>query len=98
LNWSITYGSQKFIVIGTSLVVVIINIIICIIFEQISKLEKHHTQNDETLAMFNKITIMQFINISFIMLIINFNFEKIPGFNLLGVIPLLQGEYNDFNV
>lgn len=79
--------------IGTSLIVVVINIVICVIFELLSKMEKHHTQNDETKAMFTKITIMQFINISCIILIINFNIENTNGFKLFGVIPLFSGEY-----
>jgi len=64
-------------VVGTSLIVVIINIVICIIFEKISKVEKHHTLNDETQSMFQKITIMQFINIAIILIMINFNFPRL---------------------
>lgn len=51
-DWLKNYTLQKGLIVGTSLVVVVINIIICMIFEALSKLEKHHTQNDETLGMF----------------------------------------------
>lgn len=47
-DWAINYGSQQLMIIGTSLIVVLINAIICFIFEIISQLEKHHTQNDQT--------------------------------------------------
>ena len=49
-DWFVNYTSQNLIVIGTSLILVLINAIICFIFELISTLEKHHTQNDETLG------------------------------------------------
>ena len=74
-------------IIGTSFVVVIINIISCTIFELISRFEKHHTQNAETLGMFAKITIMQFVNISLIILIVNFKDVHL-SYKLFGVIPI----------
>ena len=51
-DWFINYASQQAMVYGTSVVVVAINVIICFSFELISKLERHHTQNDETMGMF----------------------------------------------
>lgn len=97
-KWLITQASQKFIVLLTSLVVVLINLIICFIFEMLSKLEKHHTLNEETMGMFKKITIMQFINISCIILIINFRVETISGTKLFGIIPIFSGSFSDFSV
>lgn len=49
-RWAINYGAQQALIIGTSVVVLAINAIICLIFEMISKYEKHHTENDLTLA------------------------------------------------
>jgi len=37
-------------VIGTSMMVVVINIITCTIFEKIAAVEKRHTVNDETVG------------------------------------------------
>ena len=73
VDWFKVYAAQQALVIGTSAVVVGINVVICFIFELISKAEKHHTQNDETLGQFQKITIMQFINIAIVILLVNFN-------------------------
>ena len=78
-EWFINYAQQKAMVYGTSLVVVAINVIICFSFELISKLERHHTQNEETMGMFQKITIMQFINIAVIVLLVNFNLTQMKG-------------------
>ena len=58
---------------GSSLTIVLINTLICFIFEKISGWEKHHSQNGQTVYQFKKIVIMQFINIALIILLINFN-------------------------
>lgn len=97
-DWLINYGLQNAMIIGTSLVVVLINVIICVIFEQISKLERHHTQNAETLGQFQKITIMQFVNIAVVVLMVNFNLRALEGKMLFGFIPILNGEHMDFTV
>jgi hypothetical protein len=60
-------------IIGTSVVVVIINIAVCTFFDKIVFFEKRHTVNDETMGQFKKITIIQFINIAVVILLINFN-------------------------
>ena len=80
-------------VVGTSVVVVLINIITCTIFEKIVFVEKRHTVNDETVGQFVKITIMQFINIAIVILLVNFDFLESP---FLGFIPILNGDYIDF--
>ena len=49
-DWFVNYTAQNLIVVGTSLILILINWIICFIFERISTLEKHHTQNEETLG------------------------------------------------
>jgi len=51
-QWFINYSLQHAMIIGTSVIVVLINVIICFIFELISRLEKHHTSNDETRSQF----------------------------------------------
>ena len=80
-------------IIGTSVVVVVINIAICTFFDKIVFIEKRHTINEETMGQFKKITIMQFINIAVVILLVNFDSLDAP---FLGFIPILQGEYNDF--
>lgn len=49
---------QRGMIIGTSFVVVIINIAISTFFDKIVFVEKRHTVNDETMGQFKKITIM----------------------------------------
>ena len=78
---------------GTTFAVIIINMVACMIFERIVAFEKRHTQNDETIGQFQKIVIMQFINIAVVILLVNFKFLNGP---LLGFIPILDGEYRDF--
>ena len=80
--------------IGISVVIVLINIITCTVFEKIVFLERRHTVNDETIGQFQKITIMQFVNIALVILLVNFSGLTS---NLLGFIPILQGEYHDFS-
>jgi hypothetical protein len=57
-EWLINWGVQKAIIVGTSLIVVVINVAICFVFELLAKFERNPTQNDETKSMFQKITIM----------------------------------------
>ena len=98
VDWFKVYAAQQALVIGTSSVVVVINIVICTIFELISKAEKHHTQNDETLGQFQKITIMQFINIAIIILLVNFNLgDMFDDVKIGHESGFLAGEYTDFS-
>ena len=48
--WAINYALQNGMVIGSSLVVVLINIITCTIFEYIVVIEKKHSVNEETIG------------------------------------------------
>lgn len=81
-------------VIGTSVVVTLINMITCIIFEKMAIVEKKHTVNDETTGQFIKILIMQYMNIALVVLIVNM---KLVNGKFLGFLPLFNGEYIDFN-
>ena len=51
-DWLINYSSQQLAVIGTSLVVVVINIIVSIVLSISVTIEKNHTVNDETMGQF----------------------------------------------
>ena len=92
--WAMNVAIQQSMVVGTSLVVVIINIITCTIFERIVFIEKRHTINDETQGQFTKITLMQFTNIAIVILVINFGF--LDG-DFLGFLPIFNGKYTDFS-
>lgn len=87
-EWFVNFAIQNGLVTGTSFVVVFINIATCIIFENLVFIEKRHTINDETLGQFQKITIMQFINIAVVILLVNF--DTLDG-DLFGFIPILNG-------
>ena len=60
----------------------------------ISGYEKQETVNDELKSKFIKMTIVQFINISIVVLLVNFDFFDTP---LLGFIPFLNGNYTSFD-
>jgi hypothetical protein len=49
-DWSINFALQNGMVIGSSMIVVAINVITCTIFEMIVVIEKKHTVNDETIG------------------------------------------------
>ena len=51
-SWAWNYAIQKGLVIGTSMIIVVINIITCTIFEKIVSVEKRHTANSETIGQF----------------------------------------------
>ena len=58
VKWQESYGSQTTWLYTLSIMVISINIVICFIFQFISRWEKHHTLNSETRSQFYKITIM----------------------------------------
>lgn len=76
-------------IIGTSVLIATINAVACIIFDKITYFEAKKTKVEETYSKFVKITVMQFFNISVIILLINFNLEGLQdngvssGFNII---------------
>lgn len=74
--------------------IAVINVIACTIFELLSSFEKKYTKNDETMSTFIKITILQYFNISIVILIIGFNLDI--GF--LNIFGIFAGDYFDFSV
>lgn len=96
-KWALNFALQNGMVIGSSMVVVMINVITCTIFEYIVAIERKHSVNEETIGQFSKITIMQFINIAIVVLCVNFDFIEGDGL-FLGFIPIFNGEYADFTV
>ena len=65
------------------MVVVIINVITCTIFEMIVRVERKHSVNEETNGQFTKITLMQFVNIAIVVLCVNFDFIQGEGMFLV---------------
>ena len=51
-DWFTNYTQQQLIITLSSCILVAFNVIICFIFELISKCEKHHTANEETMGNF----------------------------------------------
>ena len=64
-----------------------INIVACTIFASITTFEAQQTVNDETYSSFFKILIMQFINISIIILLVNFNLSSSSSDNTISDDP-----------
>lgn len=81
-EWLLQYSFQYAMVIGTSVMIATINAVACIIFDKITYFEAKKTMVEETYSKFVKITVMQFFNISVIILLINFNLN---GFRDSGV-------------
>lgn len=82
-------------IVGSSVMITVVNLLASAIFEMMVKLERKHTINEETEALFLKKTLIQFINISLIVLAVNFDF--LDGEYFLGFIPIFNGSYSDFN-
>lgn len=94
-SWLENQVIQNGLVIGASVLITVINVVACMIFEMIAKFERKHTINEETISQFSKITIIQFINVALIVICVNFSFLDDP---FLGFIPIFNGEYTDFSV
>lgn len=81
-------------IIGSSVMVTVINLFASTLFTIMVSFERKHTINEETEALFIKKTLIQYINIALIILAVNFDF--LEG-DFLGFIPLFNGTYPDFN-
>lgn len=88
-------------VVGTSMVVVVINVVASTVLTFSVAIEKSHTVNDETMGQFKKLTILQFINIGLVILIINADLVGVDDNGekrmFLGFLPIFNGQYADFN-
>lgn len=97
----LNYGLQQSAVVGTALVVVVINVIASLVFTLSVRIEKSHSIKEETMGQFKKLTLLQFINIGIVVLIINFNLtetdEKGESEPWLGFLPIFNGEFSDFS-
>ena len=80
-------------IVGSSVMVTVINIVATTLFNVMVDLEKKHTINEETETLFMKKTLIQYINIALIVLAVNFKFldDKFLGF-----VPIFNGTYPDF--
>lgn len=78
----------------TSFSVLALNIGACFIFEQLAPLSRFYTKNEETESIMKKILAMQFLNIAFVPIIVQFSLNA--GF--LNDVGLLQGSFEDFSV
>lgn len=64
------------------------------IFTYTGKMERRETVNEETMSKFIKMTVVQFINLSVVVLILNFDvFEE----KLFGFINFFNGNYKSFD-
>jgi len=73
----------------SSIAVVLINIVVCLIFEKLGPFSRYNTQNKQTESVMVKILVFQFVNIAVVPILIQFNFD-IPFVNQLG---LFEGKY-----
>lgn len=95
-EWAWNLTIHKAMVIGSSLIVVTINIIACTIFDLTIVMEKNHTTNDDSKNQFRRILFMQWFNIAVIGLIINLKL-KFDRDGVLFDLPIFNGEYKDFS-
>lgn len=89
-TWVIDYLLVKSLVVGTSVIIALINILATFLFEKIVVFERQQTLNDETKGVFRKITFLQFINIALIIILVNFSWLTNTWLNFL---PILNGTF-----
>jgi hypothetical protein len=94
-EWKFIYKNQFYLTIISGALVGAINGICLALFENIVVLEKCLTFDDETKAKFQRVVIVQFLNIAALLLFCDFSLgydsEETVG------VPILQGKYRDFD-
>lgn len=93
-EWALAYGKLTLIKQGAPIIIAIINVVACTIFDLMSSFEKKFTKNDATISTFVKITILQFFNISIVILLVSFNLK----FGLANAFGIFKGDFTDFSV
>lgn len=93
-QWFEAYGTLTAIKQGAPIIIAVINVVACTVFDLMSSFEKKYTKNDATVSTFVKITILQFFNISVVILLVSFNLK----FGLFNVFGIFVGDYTDFSV
>jgi hypothetical protein len=88
-QWFEAYGKLTVIKQGAPIIIAVINVLACTIFDLMSSFEKKYTKNDATVSTFVKITILQFFNISVVILLVSFNLN----FGLFNVFGLFKGDF-----
>lgn len=93
-EWEFAHKYSSVIITFTGIMISLINGICVFLFEAMAPLEKCLSIPTETKATFNKIVIVQFLNIACILLFADFHVGKQTKDK---VIELLKGNYNDFD-
>ena len=77
--------------------IIIIKEVLKALFGFLITIEKNHSKSDDTISLFWKSTIMQFVNMAIIQLILGFHIDGFENFQFMGFIPVFQGKYKDFS-
>lgn len=93
-EWEFAFKNSGVIVTFTGIIICIINAICVTLFEIMAPLEKCLTIPTETKAIFNKIVIVQFLNIACILLFADFHVGKQKDDK---AIEFLKGNFIDFD-
>ena len=95
-DWKYSYENAFYLTIITGACVGLINTIVCLIFELVAPLEKCRTWTDEYRGIFERITVIQFLNVGALFIVSDFSLgfergEKAEKF------PILVGKHRDFD-
>lgn len=93
-EWAEVFGRLRSLQYAAPIMVNVINSIATFVIVKTSSFIKHTTLNEETMETFKKITILQFFNISVVILLINFAVDAA----FLNKMSILNGEFDDFSV
>lgn len=78
-------------IIAVSFLTIFINEFAVFVFEKLVYIEKNHTRNDETISLFKKIIILQFVDTAFVNLVVNWKVFDKNGPAILAWFSLFNG-------
>lgn len=93
LHWLETYLLDKYSAYIIGGAITIINMLQLEIFKNISSFEKNHFITTKLTSAMNKMFLVQFINIGFILILLN---AQVDEFVLPEWVPLMKGKYKKF--
>lgn len=89
--------SGELLIFGSGVLINYINGKLKALFITFQDMEKNHSVAEDTVSLFGKVTIMQFINIAIISLILGLKLQSFEDYKFLGFITVFQGDYSDFS-
>eukprot|EP00441_Pelagodinium_beii_P035827 CAMPEP_0197652752 /NCGR_PEP_ID=MMETSP1338-20131121/34638_1 /TAXON_ID=43686 ORGANISM="Pelagodinium beii, Strain RCC1491" /NCGR_SAMPLE_ID=MMETSP1338 /ASSEMBLY_ACC=CAM_ASM_000754 /LENGTH=1081 /DNA_ID=CAMNT_0043227693 /DNA_START=48 /DNA_END=3293 /DNA_ORIENTATION=- len=99
-EWSIEQNLAIGQLLGATAAVLVLNQVLLMVYQALSKWERHETESEVAQSQFWKLFLAQFLNTGVLVLLVNASFKELPAIllPLRTVLNVGTGQYDDFSV